>query len=306
MDILVGSTGFVGGNIAAAHRFRMLCHSKNISEAFGTNPDLLVYAGVPAEMFLANQNPDADREVTENAAENIQKINPKKLVLISTIAVLDNPVRAYESVRINKDRLSAYGRNRLALEEAAAEIIPDCHIIRLPALFGDGIKKNFIYDIIHFFPALLNKPKYDELAPKEPLIAKSYALQANGFYKLAAAEDNKAELKAAFKRCGFSALNFTDSRSAYQFYNLSYLWDHIKLVTKHNIPLLHTAAEPLSAGEVYHYVFGDSFVNEPDKPFFRYDYRTGYADLFGGRDGYLFDREKVLHEIKEFIKRNTV
>ena len=46
-----------------------------------------MYAGVPAEMFLANQDPEADRQLILSAEENIRRIAPKQVILISTIAV---------------------------------------------------------------------------------------------------------------------------------------------------------------------------------------------------------------------------
>ena len=57
MRALVGYTGFVGGNLAAAGTFDGLYNSKNIEEAFGTKPDILYYAAVPAEKFTANRFP---------------------------------------------------------------------------------------------------------------------------------------------------------------------------------------------------------------------------------------------------------
>ena len=310
MKILAGFTGFVGGNIAAACKFDMLCNSKNISEAFKTNPDLLVYSGVPAEMFLANNNPAADKAVTDNAADNIRKINPKRLVLISTIAALDNPVDADEDVQINPERLTVYGLNRLDLEKKANNIVKKCHVIRLPGLFGSGIKKNFIYDMINFLPAMLNKAKYDELSAKEPLIAENYIGLNNGFYKLVPdlVRDNekKAKLKEAFLRCSFSALNFTDSRSVFQYYNLLYLWGHIKTVIEYDIPLLHTAAEPVSAGKLYEHIYGKPFINELPKPPFNYNFKTKYADAFGGKDGYIFTANQVMKEISEFMEDNKI
>ena len=59
-DLLVGSTGFVGGNLAAAHGFAAACHSTDIAAQYGTAPDLCVYAGVPAANVLANADPEAD------------------------------------------------------------------------------------------------------------------------------------------------------------------------------------------------------------------------------------------------------
>lgn len=39
MKALVGYTGFVGSNIYAAGTFDAIYNSKNIADAFGTNPD---------------------------------------------------------------------------------------------------------------------------------------------------------------------------------------------------------------------------------------------------------------------------
>ena len=86
-DLLVGSTGFVGGNLAAKHTFTVACHSSDIAAQYGTRPDLCVYAGVPAAMFLANADPEADLAVMCAARENIRRIAPQQLVLISSIAV---------------------------------------------------------------------------------------------------------------------------------------------------------------------------------------------------------------------------
>lgn len=36
----------------AAHTFAAVCHSTDIAAQYGTAPDLCVYAGVPAAMFL--------------------------------------------------------------------------------------------------------------------------------------------------------------------------------------------------------------------------------------------------------------
>ena len=87
--MIVGYTGFVGSNLCLSHRFEYLINSKNIESAFGKAPDTLIYSGVPAEMFIANNFPEKDKEIIENAKSNIKKINPRRVVLISTVAVYD-------------------------------------------------------------------------------------------------------------------------------------------------------------------------------------------------------------------------
>lgn len=141
---LVGYTGFVGSNICLSNSFDGLYNSKNISESFGTNPDLLIYAGVRAEKFLANQFPEKDMENIKTAIANIKNINPKKLVLISTIDVYKNPVNVDEDTELEMEGLHPYGANRAYLEKWVQENISDYLIVRLPGLYGENLKKNFI------------------------------------------------------------------------------------------------------------------------------------------------------------------
>lgn len=302
MESLVGYTGFVGSNLAAGHTFDGLYNSKNIQDAFGTRPDLLVYAGVRAEMFLANHDPAADLANLKQAAENIQRIQPRQLVLISTISVYDDPAGADEDSPIDKTRLTAYGANRRWLEEWVETEMPNRLIVRLPALYGRGLKKNFLYDYIHFIPPMLTQAKRAELGAREPLIAECYLPLDNGFFKCRELNREEREaLKAAFRRTGFSALNFTDSRSQYQFYDLGCLWDHIAKALELGVEKLNLATQPVSVAEVYRALCGGEFVNELDKPPFHYDFRTRHDRALGGADGYLQDREQVLSGIRAFV-----
>ena len=116
-SMLVGYTGFVGSNIAANYDFTWKINSKNKEEAFAKNPDLLIYAGLRAEKFLANKDPEADMAAVMEAMEQIRKINPKKLVLISTVDVYQNPVNVDEDTEIDTNGLLPYGANRYKLEQ---------------------------------------------------------------------------------------------------------------------------------------------------------------------------------------------
>ena len=48
---LVGYTGFVGTNLNASYEFDGLYNSKNVKDAYGLEPKLLVYSGLPAAML---------------------------------------------------------------------------------------------------------------------------------------------------------------------------------------------------------------------------------------------------------------
>ncbi len=305
MDIIVGYTGFVGSNIASAHEFDGKFNSKNISEAFGSNPDLCVYSGVRAEKFLANSDPEGDMAIIDNAVENIKKINPKKLVLISTIDVYKSPNGADEDTPIETGGLQPYGLDRYRLEQRVREYAESCHIVRLPGLFGKNIKKNFIYDLINIIPSMLKEEKYAELAAKSGAIAASYKKQDNGFYKLDCQDDDKPALRSEFLRLGFSALNFTDSRGVFQFYNLARLWEHIEIIIKNGLKLVNMAVEPVCTGDIYKMIRGEAFVNEIAAAPPLYDFKTKYAELFGGKDGYICTRESVLKDIADFVREQT-
>ena len=301
MVALVGYTGFVGSNIYSEGKIDAVYNSKNIESAYGTEPDLLIYSGLRAEKYLANNDPEKDMELINQAIENISKINPKKLVLISTVDVLKNPVDVDEMADIETEGLQAYGYNRYQLELWVRDHYKDALIVRLPGLFGKNIKKNFIYDYINVIPFMLKEEKYLELVNKENELEKYYHKQDNGFYKVDVREEDKEYLKNIFRKVGFSALNFTDSRSRFQLYNLSRLWDDINIALENNLTMWHPATEPVTAGEIYKYLTGEEFVNELNGLPANYDYKTAYAEVFGGTNGYICDKETVLKDIQKFV-----
>ena len=57
--------------------------------------------------------------------------------------------------RLNEDfdcttaKHHAYGANRFYLEQALADAFDVIHIVRLPGLFGPGLKKNIIFDLLN-------------------------------------------------------------------------------------------------------------------------------------------------------------
>ncbi len=303
MESLVGYSGFVGSNINKSHHFDGLYDINNIKTAFGTNPDLLVYSGVPAQKFLANKEPEKDLEIIKDAINNIKEINPKEIVLISTIDVYKEPINVDEDSIIDTNDLQPYGYNRYYLENWVKENIKKHLVVHLPGLYGINIKKNFIYDLIHIIPSMLSEEKYNELVIKDDYIKDFYTLQDNGFYKIKEiTKEEKIKLKEYFNNIGFSALNFTDSRGIYQFYNLKYLWNHIQIARENNLDILNLATEPVTISEVYKYIKGNDFVNEVAKNIPYYNYRTKNYKLFNGINGYIFDKEFVLQDIKNFVE----
>ena len=302
MYSIVGYTGFVGSNIYVSDVFEGTYNSKNIKQAYGTRPELLIYAGVPAEKYLANVSPDKDMQQIKDAQKNIVMIDPQKLVLISTIDVINNPVDVDERVLVESEALHPYGYNRFLLEEFVREHYPNALIVRLPGLYGKNIKKNFIYDIINLIPNMLRKEKMSELEKTCPALSLYYEYKGDGFFKVKNLDkEEKNNLKKIFEQLDFSAINFTDSRNVYQFYNLNRLWKDISKALDADIKLLHLATEPVSAKELYQYLTGEIFENEVTYKPVKYNYKTIYDKLFGGDGGYICKKQEVLSDIRDFV-----
>ena len=304
MEALVGCTGFVGSNLLASHAFDCTYHSTDIQDAYGTRPDLLVYAGIRAEKYMANMQPELDRLHTNQAVEIIERIQPRKLVLISTIDVFPTPIDVDERSAVDRDGLQAYGRNRYDLECQIRERYEDALIVRLPGLFGPGIKKNFIYDMIRIIPSAIKQDKMAELLERDASLEQYYTLDASGFYRCRDLNNGEIKtLKEKFFALGFTALNFTDSRSQFQFYPLVRLWEDIQVALDNDLRLWHAATEPVSAADIYYDVTGETYANELGRKPALYRYRTIYDAIFGGADGYICSRQEIMADIKKFVEK---
>ncbi|WP_428393229.1 hypothetical protein [Lichenicoccus sp.] len=146
-DALIGHTGFVGSNLLAQRPFTATFNSATIDSIDGRAFEEVVCAGVSAVKWWANQNPDEDRARIESLMRHLEHIRADRFTLISTIDVYDPPLAVTEDDEPQAQH--PYGANRIMLERFVAECFPLHQIIRLPALFGSGLKKNAIYDLMH-------------------------------------------------------------------------------------------------------------------------------------------------------------
>jgi hypothetical protein len=143
---LIGSTGFVGGVLQRHDDFSGLFHSSNVEELPEREWDEVVCAGMPAEKWRANKEPDDDEASLEALWGALGRTATRRVVLISTVDVFDPPRNKDESRE--PDAAHPYGRNRARLETRLAERFEDTAIVRLPALYGPGLKKNALYDLL--------------------------------------------------------------------------------------------------------------------------------------------------------------
>jgi nucleoside-diphosphate-sugar epimerase len=148
LNALVGHTGFVGGSLARQREFQARYNSANIDEIAEESFDTIVCAGVKAEKWRANLDPVADIESIDRLWNALRQAKTRKLILISTIDVYPNPVGVDETTAIDASDSQPYGKHRYELEARAHDHF-DTLVIRLPGLFGKGLKKNALYDLLH-------------------------------------------------------------------------------------------------------------------------------------------------------------
>jgi len=146
---LIGSTGFVGSNLASQFRFDDQFNSSNISKICYQEYDLVICAGIQAKKWWANQNESEDFAGINKLLESLKKVTAKQFVLISTVDVYPNPTGVDESSFINFSSNHAYGKHRFMAEEYIRSRFTNHLILRLPGLFGAGIKKNVIHDLLN-------------------------------------------------------------------------------------------------------------------------------------------------------------
>ena len=151
---LIGYTGFVGSTLARDRSFVAMFNSRNIETIRGRHFSTVVCAGVSAVKWLANKEPEKDWEGISRLIDCLRDVKAERFVLISTIDVYRESSEQTEIDVPPVEGLHPYGLHRLKLEAFVREQFPVSTIVRLPALFGAGLRKNAIYDMIH-----LNAPE---------------------------------------------------------------------------------------------------------------------------------------------------
>lgn len=303
---LVGYTGFVGSNLMQQTDFSNIYNSKNIKEAYGTKPDLLIYAGVTGTKFMANSFPEKDKEIIECAKYNIERINAKRTILISTVDIYDNLDGKDENYCCETSRFGTYGNDRLSLETWFINRNEKGNIVRLPAIYGLNLKKNFIFDIIHGVPPILKSDVFEEICSDNKEIKEYFKKSENGYYYLDSKEGKIGynQIKNYFRNSKYNSIFFTDSRSCYQYYNLSRLWDDIQIILKNDIDIINLVTEPIESAVLYEKVFNKKFVNEISQNYVRYNLKTMYGELFHGsheNSDYIVSKEKQIQDVLKYI-----
>lgn len=145
---LIGGSGFIGGHLLRGGGYAASFHSRDIADIDGQHFDRLVCAGAPGVKYLANRDPDADWASIQKLWTHLARARAARVVLISTVDVYPQPAGVDEADAPGAHS-QAYGRHRRWLEEAVAGHFPHSVIVRLPGMFGPGLRKNAVFDLLH-------------------------------------------------------------------------------------------------------------------------------------------------------------
>ncbi len=309
MDCLVGHTGFVGGNLVRQHSFEGLFNSANIDHLAGHQYETLVISAVPATMWLANQDPDADRANILKLFEKLRHTRAAHVILISTIAVYRDPSQTVTEDSEAFDTELPYGKHRREFETLISDHFPNHLVLRLPALFGYGLKKNFLFDLMNPVPSFLKPEVYDTLyqvTSKADRQVIKCAFSWNGATNMWQCNRSKIaetsmndRLRDICDHAGVTALAFTHADSTFQFYDLSRLWRDIQRARENDLSILNLATLPLRAGDIFKALTGKAFQYR-DASQITQDMRSRFSEHWGRDDGYLLGRDEIISGIRKF------
>lgn len=148
-NCLIGYTGFVGSTLLELKQFNYKYNRNNIHQAKDCEFDTVYCAAPSAVKWKANKYPEEDYLHTYSLIENIKNIKTNKFILFSTVDVYSETQNVDEDCEMPIQNDNAYGKNRKMIENFVESNFSDSIIIRLPALFGQKMKKNYIFDLLN-------------------------------------------------------------------------------------------------------------------------------------------------------------
>lgn len=311
IDCIIGHSGFVGGNLLRQHDFVGRFNSRNIDDSIGSKFDTVVCAAAPGSMLQANAFPERDLEQIETLCSKLASIKARHFVLISSIAVIaDFAGKDDERTEAFQTEL-AYGRHRRLLETFCAECFDSTLILRLPALFGAGLKKNFLFDLLNPVPSMLNSAKMKQAletvsAADRAVLKQVYSLnEQNGMFVLdrlgLGRTSAKSRIEEAFGLHALTSVQFTHQDSTFQYYGVDRLWGDIEAALAGGISLLHLATEPVAAAQIHRSVIG-SDMPKTGARLHHEDMHTLHAGLRGRTGPYLEDAKQVMARVTAFAQ----
>ena len=148
-NCIIGYTGFIGKNLIRQKKFSNFYNSKNIHNIHLQKFHTTIICAPHGKKWWANKYPKKDKIIVKKLINNLKKIKTNKIILISTIDVYNRKTYSNENSKIGFSKSNVYGNNRLKIEKFISQKFENYHIIRLPALFGNYLKKNILYDLMN-------------------------------------------------------------------------------------------------------------------------------------------------------------
>ena len=312
-DALIGATGLLGSALRNQRHFSATARSTTIAALAGQAFDTMFIAAAKGSMFEANKAPARDADHIASLISSLAKIGADRAVLISTVAVLESFDGGFDedTARFRDDL--AYGRNRRTLEISVAKLFPQTLIVRLPALFGVPLKKNFVFDLMNPVPTMLTSGRRDALQAALP---DAQAKRLDTLYSHARnldmwvldrdaldADPDKPALETAVIEAGFEAARFVHRDSTFQYYDLRNLSADIDCALRGGVEVLHLAPEPIAASEVHQRLTGRP-MPETEAKLHKEDMQTSHAELFGRTGRYIADGDDVLDTLSAWVTAN--
>lgn len=307
---LLGATGFVGGALLRQRDFDACFNSRNISEIAGQAFGTVVCAAAPGSMLEANTTPERDLAHIHGLIEQLSKVSADRFILISSIAVLSDFAGGHEEGTNDFQETLPYGRHRRELEAFIEDHFAQSLVVRLPALFGKGLRKNFLFDLLNPVPSMLTGDKLAALrAALNPelrdWVGQLYVEdQATPLWRLERASLNsdarRSDLDAAVIDHGYCATQFHNRETTYQYYEIDRLWRDIGIALEADLSHLHCASEPLKAKDIHMRLKGCDMPETPSR-LHHEDMHSAHSGLWGAKGPYLFSADATLDRLDAFF-----
>jgi len=150
MISIIGHTGFIGSNLLKVygHQVNYCYNSSNIHDLSSSKHGLLIIAGPSGIKWKVNKDPSQDIVVINSLCDALRNTKADYVLHLSTCDVFDYSVEReiFEYDKMFTD--SPYGKHRRLLEEVISDTFSSYSILRLPTVYGVGMKKNLIFDLM--------------------------------------------------------------------------------------------------------------------------------------------------------------
>lgn len=145
-NAIVGHTGFIGTELKKIIKRPKCFSSKNINRLYHYDIKNLFIAAPSSIKFAALQNIEFDLNSIKTLILILNKTKIKKIYLFGTIDAVNFENVTNENSKTNLISCNSYGFYRGLFEKFCLNNF-DTTVLRLPVIFNNDIKKNFLFDI---------------------------------------------------------------------------------------------------------------------------------------------------------------